>query len=149
MKLSRRWILCIEPGTPEGHQRLMELRKFAIEEGLHLIAPCPHENPCLLEEGDWCHSICRLQRSKMHRILKQGDLPYEDEKFSYLIFSKKEEGEKAEVRILRKPLIQKNRIDLRVCTKEKIKNITITKKEKEHYKEIKKKQCGDCIEEKR
>ncbi len=58
----------------------------------HTIAPCPYDAPCPLahafKEGkDWCHFSVRIPRGKYHRRAKDGTLPYEDEKSSYLVVS--------------------------------------------------------------
>ena len=143
-ELANQFVIFVEPGTPESFKRLETIKLIGKEKGFSLIAPCTHDGPCKLEEHDWCHSICRVQRSKIHRRLKQGELPYEDEKFSYLIFSKTPYP-RAERRILRKPIIEKNRVTIKVCTKEEITELIVTKKEKELYQIAKKKKCGDTI----
>lgn len=143
LEKSKQFVICLEPGTPESYQRMLKLRQIGIEKGFHLIAPCPHENPCPLVE-DWCHSLCRVQRSKLHRMFKQGELAYEDEKFTYYIFSKTSYAP-TEGRILRHPIVEKNFVKVSLCTKEGLLEKKITKKEKEEYKAIKKKKWGDGI----
>lgn len=141
---TNQFVILIEPGTPDSFRKLQTLRKIAKEKDFFVISPCTHQEECKLSKEDWCHSVCRVQRSKIHRMLKQGDLPYEDEKFSYYIFAKKSYPN-VEKRILRHPVIEKNRVILKICTKDEIKEISITKKEKEQYKLVKKKHCGDSI----
>ena len=87
----------------------------------------------MLEKNDWCHSICRIARTKIHKKLKGGVVPYEDEKFSYMAFSKKE-CKMAEARILRHPKSEPGKITLEVCTKKGIDRIIVTKKNKEKFK---------------
>ena len=57
----------------------------AIKRNSNIIAPCTHCNECESPEDDWCSSVVRVQRSKVHKILKSGDVPFEDEKFSTVI----------------------------------------------------------------
>lgn len=140
---SNKILLIIEPGTPKGYDNLRKIREYLLNKGAHLIAPCPHEDKCSLEEGNWCHFSCRIPRSKLHRQLKEGEVPYEDEKFAYLAFSH-EESRKADMRILRHPIIEKGRISLNVCSKDKIEDIKLfKKKDKELYKEARKSKWGD------
>ena len=137
-------LLIIEPGTPEGFQNIKEVQKIAIENGLHIIAPCTFQGICPLPDEDWCHSIVRMERTKAHKALKNADLPYEDEKFSYIAISK-ENYDNSEIRILRHPMIEKGKITLKVCHNGKIEDMIITKKDKELFKKVKKKKCGDMI----
>ena len=140
---SKKVLLIIEPGTVKGYDNLRKIREYLINKGAHLIAPCPHENKCTLEEGNWCHFSCRIPRSKLHRQLKEGEVPYEDEKFSYLAFSHNK-CNNAYMRILRHPIIEKGRISLNVCSKDEIKDIKLfKKKDKELYKQARKAKWGD------
>ena len=136
-------LLIVEPGTKEGFAVISQVREILLSQGAHLLAPCPHEGPCRLSDDDWCHFTCRVQRSKMHKLLKEGDVPYEDEKYSYIAFSK-EEGEKAEARILRHPYITKGQIDLEICGRDKNGKVTLRKKD-EAYKAARKAKMGDAI----
>lgn len=144
IKSSNHLILIIEPGTPEGFKNIKEVQKTAIENSLHIVAPCTFQDICPLPDEDWCHSIVRMERTKVHKVLKNADLPYEDEKFSYIAISK-ENYNNMGIRILRHPMIEKGKITLKVCHNGKIEDMIITKKDKELFKMVKKKKCGDLI----
>ena len=144
MKSSNHIILIIEPGTPAGFKNIREVQKIAIENGFHIIAPCTFQGVCPLPDKDWCHSIVRMERTKVHKLLKSADLPYEDEKFSYIAISK-EKCDNSGTRILRHPMIEKGKITLKVCHNGKIEDVIVTKKDKELFKMVKKKKCGDLI----
>lgn len=134
-------LVIIEPGTKQGYERILNYRDFLIDEGtFSLYAPCPHSAKCPMKAPDWCHFYARLQRSQMHRKIKGGSLGYEDEKFSYLIFSHQESI--AEKRILRHPQIAKKRISFELCTPSGITHEICTKSEPE-YQERKKKKWGE------
>lgn len=137
-------VLIIEPGTPEGYLHIKKIREYFLSKGAHIIAPCPHEKDCPMKENDWCHFTCRVQRSRLHRQLKDGDVPYEDEKFAYIAVSKEEYGN-ADARILRHPIVQKGKITLEVCKNDGICQVNIFKKDGTLYKKARKAQCGDEI----
>lgn len=123
----------------------MEIRRELIKIGAKVIAPCTHEEECKLPKDDWCHSSCRIARTKIHKQLKDGVVPYEDEKFSYMAFSKTP-YKKAEIRVLRHPKIEPGKITLNICTKDDIKKIIVTKKDKQSFKLARKIKCGDkCL----
>lgn len=139
-------LVIIEPGTPVGYKRILKIRDILIQKGAKLIAPCPHANMCPLKEPDWCHFYARIERSSLHRRVKNAALNYEDEKFSYLIFTKNIDTSLFESRIVRHPQIHKGHVCVSLCTKSKvIVQETFTKKDKEKYKLIKKLSWGDSI----
>ncbi len=137
-------LIITEPGTPEGFRQLKAARDLLIAEGAYLAAPCPHENRCRLAENDWCHFTVRVQRGKLHKMIKGADVPYEDEKFIYMAFVRTRPKIKG-ARILRHPYIEKGRVTLELCTESENKTETITKAKKELYKAAKKSQCGDLF----
>ncbi|MFF4155722.1 small ribosomal subunit Rsm22 family protein [Streptomyces sp. NPDC001678] len=117
-----RAVVIVEPGTPEGYLRIIEARDRLIAAGFRVVAPCPHSAACPIERGtDWCHFSARVSRSSLHRQVKGGSLPYEDEKFSYVAAVRDAEipeaGE-APSRIVRKPQIRKGQVLLELCTRE-------------------------------
>lgn len=141
---ARKLLLIIEPGTPEGYNQIKEIRDYFIKKGANIVAPCAHEKECKISKDDWCAFSCRVSRTKVHKMLKEGDAPYEDEKFSYIAISKTK-TEKVN-RILRHPKIENGRITLKLCTTEgDIEEKTITKKEKERFKTAKKLNNGDIL----
>lgn len=144
-KATNKILLIIEPGTPVGFSEIKEIRKSLMETGGKVIAPCPIIEKCPIAEDDWCHATCRVSRTKIHKLLKSGDVPYEDEKFSYIAVSK-EMFEKSDfARVLRHPKIESGKITLQICSKNGISEKVITKKDKELFKLAKKASCGDRI----
>ncbi len=81
---TRDTLLVVEPGTPAGYARIIALRDHLIGLGAHVAAPCPHDAKCPLQAPDWCHFTQRLQRSRAHKQVKGAELPFEDERFSYV-----------------------------------------------------------------
>ena len=134
----------IEPGTPEGFNNIRRVQRLALESNLNIIAPCTCQAECNLPADDWCHSIVRVERSKVHKFVKDADVPYEDEKFSYIAISR-EKIDNSGARILRHPNISSGFIKVKLCNNGNIEEKTITKKEKDLFKKVKKLKCGDLI----
>ncbi|MBR4261394.1 MAG: rRNA methyltransferase [Clostridia bacterium] len=145
-KATNKILLIIEPGTPIGFSEIKELRKMFINKGGCVIAPCPNIENCPMLENDWCHTTCRVARTKIHKLLKNGNAPYEDEKFSYIAVSKDGVDKEDFARVLRHPKIESGKITLQVCTNEGIIEKVVTKKDKELFKVARKASCGDRIE---
>ena len=141
-------LLVVEPGTPGGFNNIKKIRDFAYEEGYSIIAPCTGFcGRCDIKEDDWCASAVRVQRTKVHKYLKDADMGYEDEKFSYVAISKEKVifNNEEYSRILRHPKIENGRVTVKLCSKGEIVEKTITKKDKELFKKVKKKNMGDVI----
>ncbi|HQS83582.1 MAG: hypothetical protein B7Y25_02075 [Alphaproteobacteria bacterium 16-39-46] len=138
-------LMIVEPGTPLGFSNITRARQFLKERGGFFCAPCPHQNKCPLEDTkDWCHFKVRLTRSRLHRHLKSASLPYEDEKYSYLIVQKKPlERNPLEGRILKNPLKRPGHLIFDLCTHTGEERITVSKKTPKRYKEAQKKDWGD------
>lgn len=134
----------IEPGTPHGFSRIRAVRDRLIARGAYLVAPCPHQRECPMSGGDWCHFSERLERSAMHRSVKEVSMGYEDEKFSYVVAAKHPVG-LPDARILRHPQRHTGHIDFEVCAKEGLEKRTVSKRHKELYKAAKKLEWGDVL----
>lgn len=126
-------LVLVEPGTPAGFEHILAARTALARDGARFIAPCPHEGPCPLRAGgrtdDWCHFSVRVPRTRRHRQLKGGTLGYEDEKFAYLVATRRAEATERPARVLRHPRIEKGRIGLTLCTADGAERIAITKRD--------------------
>ena len=139
--MTNKMMLIVEPGTPEGFSLIREIRDYLISIGAYVIAPCTHMGVCL---NTWCHFSTRVSRSKLHKDLKGGDAPYEDEKYCYIAFSKIVITP-CKNRILRHPQINPGFVELEVCSKDGFKKIKYSKKDKELFKRARKSDAGDQI----
>ncbi|MFZ1921738.1 MAG: small ribosomal subunit Rsm22 family protein [Xanthobacteraceae bacterium] len=104
----------VEPGTPSGWQRIVAARRFLIESGAHVIAPCPHGHACPLHPPDWCHFSQRVARSRSHRQAKNAQAPWEDEKYSYLAVSRRPAPAGAP-RVIARPRKAGGHVTLKLC----------------------------------
>lgn len=138
-------LLIVEPGTPAAFAQIELARQILVGQGAHIAAPCPHEQPCRLSGQDWCHFACRVSRSRLHKQLKGGDAPYEDEKFSYLALARFEVCHNKS-RILRHPQVAKGQIGLTLCGAQENKSVLVKKKDGALFKAARKAKCGDAIE---
>jgi len=107
-------LLIVEPGTPAGWQRIMAVRRQLVEAGAHLLAPCPHAAPCPLAPPDWCHFSRRVARSRLHRLAKDADVPWEDEKFIYVAASRRPAASHA-ARVIAPPKSGSGKVLLKLC----------------------------------
>ena len=136
-------LLIVEPGTPYHFGLQRDIRNYLRSKGAKLFSPCPEGAICNLSEGDWCHFSVRVPRGKLHKFLKGGDAPYEDEKFTYSAFCPGEGGRPARARVLRRPTIAEGRVDLRICTAEGVNDVAFRKKDGAPYKAARKLNAGD------
>ncbi|WP_369388846.1 small ribosomal subunit Rsm22 family protein [Streptomyces sp. CG1] len=137
-------VVIVEAGTPAGYARVIEARDRLVRAGLHVVAPCPHSAACPIEPGkDWCHFSARVSRSSLHRQVKGGTLPYEDEKFSYVVATRLP-AEPAPARIVRRPQIRKGQVLLDLCeADEQLRRTTVTKRHGTLYKAARDAEWGD------
>jgi ribosomal protein RSM22 (predicted rRNA methylase) len=138
-------VVIVEAGTPAGYARVIEARDRLIRAGLHVVAPCPHSAACPIEPGrDWCHFSARVARSSLHRQVKGGTLPYEDEKFSYVAASRLPAAP-APSRVVRRPQIRKGQVLLDLCEAgERLARTTVTKRHGDLYKAARDAEWGDA-----
>ena len=137
-RAAKKFLLLIEPGTPQGFELILRARERLLARGAYLIAPCPHQASCPLlpafKEGkDWCHFSVRLPRGKVHKRAKKAELAYEDEKYTYLIVSPQASPPVGN-RIIRPPLHRSGHVVLDLCTQEGVlKREVVSKKDKPLY----------------
>lgn len=139
--LAKRAVLILEPGTVPGFGIVRAARRRLVELGGRIQAPCPQEGECPLGQDDWCHFAVRVQRSRLHRQLKGGELSYEDEKYTFVL-AVKADAEPAAGRILRHPKTHAGLIELKVCAREGIRDERVTKKNKAAWRAARKADWG-------
>jgi ribosomal protein RSM22 (predicted rRNA methylase) len=108
-------LVIVEPGTPAGWQRIIAARACLIEAGAHVLAPCPHARACPLAPPDWCHFAARVARSRLHRLAKEAELSWEDEKFGYVAVSRRPASATAAARVIARPRKRSGRVTLKLC----------------------------------
>jgi len=142
---AEKMLVLIEPGTPQGFANLSAVRKHLAALGAHVAAPCPAGSvSCPMAGDDWCHFAVRVQRTKLHKALKGGDAPYEDEKFCYLALTREAPETACTARVLRHPLIAPGRITLTLCEDGEKKTRVVTKKDP-LWKRARKIGAGDAV----
>jgi len=132
-------LLIVESALPESVALLQKIRTDLTTQGAFVAAPCPHDKPC----AEWCHFACRIERSRLHKQLKGGDAPFEDEKFSFIALTKIPVS-RCSARVLRHPQIGANKVGLTLCTSDGIVEKTIFKADKTLYKAARKAKTGDA-----
>jgi ribosomal protein RSM22 (predicted rRNA methylase) len=143
--LTQDTLLIVEPGTPKGWERILAARDQMIANGAHIIAPCPHHETCPIVAPDWCHFSRRVARSRIHRLAKAADVPWEDEKFIYLAASR-HRGQAGDARIVGPPRSSKGRIDLKLCCRDgMLRERTISKRDGDLFKMARRRDWGEVI----
>lgn len=138
-------LVIVEPGTPRGWQRILAARAQLIAAGAHIVAPCPHHAACPLVAPDWCHFAARLARSRIHRLAKGGDAPWEDEKFIYLAASRLAPAERS-ARVLAPPQSASGRVRLKLCQPDgTAAHRLVTRREGDAFKTARRSDWGDVF----
>jgi ribosomal protein RSM22 (predicted rRNA methylase) len=140
-------LLVVEPGTPAGYARIIALREHLIALGAHVAAPCPHDGKCPLQAPDWCHFTQRLQRSRAHKQVKGAELPFEDERFSYVALTRAPAAQRLS-RVLAQPAVSKIEITAKLCTPEGLALTKVPRRAKAEYAIARRWRWGDAVMEK-
>jgi ribosomal protein RSM22 (predicted rRNA methylase) len=137
-------LLIVEPGTPAGYARIIELRRQMIALGAHVAAPCPHDGECPLIGPDWCHFTQRLPRSRAHRLLKRAELAFEDEKFAYVALTRATIA-RHPARVLAQPEISKVEATAKLCTSGGLVIAKVPRRAKDDYARARRWRWGDAV----
>lgn len=144
------WAACrgvlalVEPGTPAGYARLLTARRVLIDAGAVVAAPCPHEEACPLVDPDWCHFSVRLARSRDHRLAKGAEVPYEDEKYAYLLVARSHiQLAPRRPRVLARPRAGKPGIELKLCGPDGVEHRFVGKRDKPAHAVARRLHWGD------
>ena len=143
---AERLLVIVEPGTPDGFKRILACRDALIARGAQIVAPCSHEGGCPLADGPrWCHFSARVPRSRDHLLVKDANVPFEDEKFSYLVAGKGFPPLDRGRRILATPKVDKSAVTLTVCTPDVPEQRRVARGDKDAYRAAKRLDWGDAI----
>ena len=142
---TRDTLLVVEPGTPAGYARIVGLRDHLIGLGAHVAAPCPHDGKCPLQAPDWCHFSQRLQRSRAHKQVKGAELPFEDERFSYVALMRAPVEARRPSRVLAQPAVSKVEIAAKLCTPEGLCFAKVPRRAKADYASARRWRWGDAV----
>jgi ribosomal protein RSM22 (predicted rRNA methylase) len=136
-------LLIVEPGTPAGYKRILEARDALLRQGAQMIAPCPHASACPLIAPDWCHFSRRVARSRAHLAAKNAEVPWEDEKFSYLAVTRNSVTLPA-ARVIAPPRAGSGKVELKLCAGDGTAELVlVTKREGARYKQAKRLDWGE------
>jgi ribosomal protein RSM22 (predicted rRNA methylase) len=142
---TRETLLVVEPGTPAGYGRIIALRQQLIAAGAHVAAPCPHDRKCPLQPPDWCHFTQRLPRSRAHQQIKGAELPFEDERFSYVALTRAPAARRFE-RVLAQPTMTKVEVTAKLCTPGGLAVTSVSRRAKAAFARARRWRWGDAVE---
>jgi ribosomal protein RSM22 (predicted rRNA methylase) len=142
---TRDTLLIVEPGTPAGYARIIAARAQLIASGAHVAAPCPHNGSCPLTAPDWCHFTQRLPRLRAHKQIKGAELPFEDEKFSYVALTRVPVAQHP-ARVLMQPVVSKVEVSAKLCTSDGLALTRIPSRTKTDYARARRWRWGDAVE---
>jgi ribosomal protein RSM22 (predicted rRNA methylase) len=143
---TRDTLLIVEPGTPAGYGRIIALRAQLIAAGAHVAAPCPHDGACPLRPPDWCHFSQRLPRSRAHQQIKGAELPFEDEKFSYVALTRAPAA-RHPARVLAQPVVTKIEVTAKLCTADGLAMTKVSRRAKADFARARRWRWGDAVME--
>ena len=141
---TRDTLLVVEPGTPAGYARIIALRAQLIAAGAHVAAPCPHDGQCPLSPPDWCHFAQRLPRLRAHIQAKSAELPFEDEKFSYVVLTRAPADQRF-ARVLAEPVVGKVEVAAKLCTAGGLQIAKLPRRDKAAYAKARRWRWGDAV----
>jgi ribosomal protein RSM22 (predicted rRNA methylase) len=134
----------VEPGTPRGFDVVRQAGDDLVTAGALVIAPFPQDWQCLEGENDWCHFAQRVPRTRSHRTAKDAVLSYEDEKYSYVVASRRG-GSRIAARVVRQPQIRSGHVRLVLCTPAGVRHLVVARSQREAYRRVKDLAWGSAI----
>ncbi len=139
-------LVIVEPGTSTGWQRILDARARLIASGASILAPCPHGLACPIIAPDWCHFSARLARSRVHRLAKEAEAPWEDEKFIYLAASRLP-ADPPGARVLAPTETATGRVRLKLCRQDGVvESRLVTRREGGAFKSARRSDWGDAFD---
>jgi ribosomal protein RSM22 (predicted rRNA methylase) len=141
---SRSMLVIVEPGTPAGFARVRAARDALLAQGAWPVAPCTHADSCPMSGAGWCHFSVRLARSRAHMHAKAASVPFEDERYSYIVLSR-EAGPLGYARIIAPPVHAKPGATFTICSEGVLQTHHVARRDGPAYKQIRKLAWGDLL----
>jgi len=130
---SRSLLVIVEPGTPQGFARIRAARETLLGQGAVPVAPCTDALACPIAGDDWCHFSVRLARSRAHMHAKGARVPFEDERFAYLVVAR-QGAPSGLARVIAPPLHAKSGSSFRLCGGGRIETRHVARRDGAAYK---------------
>jgi ribosomal protein RSM22 (predicted rRNA methylase) len=144
--LTKGMLVIIEPGTPAGWHRILTVRDKLRSLGAHLVAPCMHAEDCPIVAPDWCHFSRRVARSRVHRMAKGAEVPWEDEKYIFIAASREPVTISGD-RVLAPPRVNGGVGRVKLCrTDGTAAELTLSKRDGDAFKDIRRADWGDRLD---
>ncbi len=142
---TRQMFVIVEPGTPAGWRRILDARSALVARGAYIAAPCPHQFDCPLVAPDWCHFSRRVARSRIHRMTKDAEVPWEDEKFIYLA-AVREMGDHVEARVIAPTRVGGGKVSIKLCRNDgRAEERLLTKRDGDRFRWARRADWGDAL----
>ena len=103
---------------------------------------------CPLTPPDWCHFAQRLARSRAHKDIKGVELPFEDEKFSYVAVTRAPIPPRP-ARVLAQPAVGKVEVAAKLCTAGGLVMAKVPRRDRPAYARARRWHWGDAVTEQR
>lgn len=144
--LTAHTIVIVEPGTPAGWRRILAARQTLIDAGAQVVAPCPHAQTCPITAPDWCHFSRRVARSRVHRLSKGAEVPWEDEKYIFIAASRHAAAPPS-ARVLAPPRTSSGLARLKLCLADgRAEELTVSRRDGAVFKAARRADWGDAFE---
>jgi ribosomal protein RSM22 (predicted rRNA methylase) len=95
--------------------------------------------------ADWCHFSVRLARSRAHMIAKGASVPFEDERYAYVVAAREPIARSAAARIIKPPVETRPGVTLPLCEADGLRNTFIARRDKDAYRRVRKLEWGDLF----
>jgi ribosomal protein RSM22 (predicted rRNA methylase) len=96
------------------------------------------------KEPDWCHFSQRLPRSRDHKLAKAAQVPFEDERYSYVAATRLPTVRKG-ARIIAPPLEARPGVTLSLCDDVGLRGETIYRRDKKPFARARRMRWGDLF----
>jgi ribosomal protein RSM22 (predicted rRNA methylase) len=93
---------------------------------------------------DWCHFSRRVARSRIHRLTKDAEVPWEDEKFIYLAATR-DPSMSATARVIAPTRVGGGKVSLKLCNDDgSAEERLVTKRDGEFFRWARRADWGDA-----